>query len=208
MARPDAAAFIRDNLTPEPVAGLTGIRLYRAHPGSRVTRIAGANTPYWAYVWPGGLALARHFAEHPDCVAGKRVLDFGAGSGLVGIAAAKAGASTVICSEADASGRAAIAVNAALNGVSVEIAGDVTGEAPPVVDLVAAGDTFYDPQVAKTALAFLRRMAEAGASVLVGDIGRKDLPQEELERVAAYPVRDFGDSADAVLRQGYVHRLR
>ena len=93
-----AAAFIAANLRLEPVPGLAGIRLYTAHPGSCLSRLLDADdpdppAPYWAYAWAGGVALARHFRAHPTLVAGRRVLDLGAGSGLVGIVAAQAGAS-------------------------------------------------------------------------------------------------------------------
>ena len=203
----DAADFIRANLAPEPVPGLADIRLFSAHPGSGLTRIAGDRTPYWAYVWPGGAALAHHFQARPDSVAGKRVLDLCAGSGLVGIAAAKAGARSVICSESDPAGRAAIALNAEINGVTVDIVDDVTGAGVPDADLIAAGDTFYDPGVAKIVLAFVRMASAQGVDVLIGDIGRRDLPMSELEPVAAYPAREFGDGPTAPQRQTFVYRL-
>lgn len=198
--------FIRDNLKAEATYMRPDIRLYSAHPGSRLGRF-GDDTPYWAYVWPGGAALAQHFLVRPNAVAGRTALDLGAGSGLVGIAAAKAGAGRVICSEILAAGRAAIALNAELNGVHVEIMGDITGDGVPAIDIIAAGDTFYDPDVAGRMSAFLRAAAGAGVEVLIGDIGRNFLPRSELEPIAPYPVKEFGDGVSAQLREATVYRL-
>jgi predicted nicotinamide N-methyase len=152
--------------------------------------------------------LAQHFLAHPDAVAGKRVLDLGAGSGLVGIAAAQAGA-IASAAEIDPNGRAAIALNAAANGMAlplVEI--DIAGAAPEGFDLIAAGDVFYNPQVGKLMLPFLQRCVAAGIAVLVGDPERRDLPVEQLERVASYAVGDVGDARDSAGRVGSVYRLK
>src|SRR5436190_9988461 len=81
--------------------------------------------PYWAFAWAGGQALARYLLDHPETVAGRAMLDFGAGSGLVAIAAAKAGALSVTAADIDPFAAAAIAANAALNGVAIEV---VTGD--------------------------------------------------------------------------------
>jgi predicted nicotinamide N-methyase len=208
--KPDPAAFIAQNLRLEPVPSLPGIVLYTAHPGSRLSRLAAPDdaAPYWAWQWAGGLALAQHFAAHPDVVAGKRVLDLGAGSGLVGIAAAQAGA-MASAAEIDPNGRAAIALNAEANGVTLPLVEvDIAGEAPGGFDLIAAGDVFYNPEVGKLMLPFLKRCAAAGIAVLVGDPERRDLPVERLERVASYAVGDVGDARDRAERVGSVYRLR
>ena len=145
-----------------PVPALPEIRLYTAHPGSGLRRLVEPHQsadddavepsddapepqpPYWAYAWAGGAVLARYILDHPQSVAGRRVLDLGAGSGLVGIAAAKAGASAVIAAEIDRNGVAAIGLNAAANGVAITIVDkDITTGPPPAVDLVLAGDVFY-----------------------------------------------------------------
>ncbi|WP_244488917.1 class I SAM-dependent methyltransferase [Devosia sp. Root635] len=204
------ADFIRANLRLEPVPSLPGIRLYTAHPGSRLSRLATPDdaAPYWAWQWAGGLALAQHFAAHPDVVAGRRVLDLGAGSGLVGIAAAKAGA-TASAAEIDPNGRATIALNAEANGVMLPLVKvDIAGNAPEGFDLIAAGDVFYNPEVGKLMLPFLQRCLAAGIAVLVGDPERRDLPVERLERVASYAVGDVGDARDLAERVGSVYRLR
>ena len=204
------ADFIVQNLRLEPVPSLPGIRLYTAHPGSRLSRLTTPDdaAPYWAYQWAGGLALAQHFAAHPDVVAGRRVLDLGAGSGLVGIAAAQLGA-MASAAEIDANGQAAIALNAAANGVSLPLVEvDIAGAAPDGFDLIAAGDVFYNPDVGERMLPFLERCVAAGIAVLVGDPERRDLPVERLERVASYAVGDVGDARDRAERVGSVYRLR
>lgn len=204
------ADFIRANLRLESVPSLPGIRLYTAHPGSRLSRLATPDdaAPYWAWQWAGGLALARHFAAHPGVVAGQRVLDLGAGSGLVGIAAAQAGA-MASAAEIDPNGRAAIALNAAANGVTLPLVEvDISGDAPDGFDLIAAGDVFYNPEVGKQMLPFLERCVAAGMDVLIGDPERRDLPVARLERVASYSVGDVGDARERADRVGSVYRLK
>ena len=204
------AGFIERNLRLEPVPSLSGILLYTAQPGSRLSRLATPDdaAPYWAYQWAGGLALAHHFAAHPELIAGKRVLDLGAGSGLVAIAAARAGA-IVSAAEIDPNGRAAMALNAAANAVAVTIVEiDIAGDAPPDIDLIAAGDVFYNPDVARLMLPFLRRCRAAGIDVLVGDPARRDLPLQHLQSVASYAVGDVGDARAATDRTGTVYALR
>lgn len=206
------ADFITQNLRLEAVPSLPGIVLYTAHPGSRLSRLADPDdddppAPYWAYQWAGGLALARHFVAHPESVAGKRVLDLGAGSGLVGIAAAQTGA-IVSAAEIDPNGQAAIALNAAANGVPVALTDiDIAGAAPAGIDLIAAGDVFYNAEVGRVMLPFLQRCQAAGIEVLVGDPDRRDLPMADLVRVAAYAVGDVGDARASAERVGAVYRL-
>jgi predicted nicotinamide N-methyase len=208
-----AAAFIQTNLLLEPVPGLPAIRLYTAHYGSRLSRLFGADdddppAPYWAYCWAGGLALAQHFLAHPDQVSGKRVLDLGAGSGLVGIVATKAGA-TVQAAEIDPNGQAAMALNAAANGVKIALRNiSLDGPAPDDIDLIAAGDVFYNPDVAALMLPFLQRCQTAGITVLIGDPNRRDLPLAQLELLASYAVGDVGDARDKTNRTGAVYRLK
>jgi predicted nicotinamide N-methyase len=198
----DPQAFITRNLRLTPVPFAPDLTYHAAHPGSGLSRL-GDEPPYWAYLWPGGAALIQHLAAHPDSVTGRRVLDLGAGSGMVGIAAAKAGA-TVTCSETSSMGRAAIALNATANGVTVGIVGAVTGL--PEVDLILAGDCFYDPAVAAQMSDFLDHCARDGIAVLVGDIGRPDLPLARLAEIASYPVREVGVPADRTATPGRVFR--
>lgn len=204
----DAAAFIRANLRLAPVPGLDGVVLHTGHPGSRLSRLGLDAAPYWAYPWAGGLALARHFTMHRELVAGRRVLDLGAGSGLVGIVAARLGA-VASAAEIDPNGVAAIGLNAAANGVDLPLTGvDVAGAPPAGFELIAAGDVFYNAEVAAAMLPFLERCRDAGIDVLVGDPDRRDLPLERLERVASYAVGDVGDARESVERVGAVYRVR
>ncbi|MBN9549307.1 MAG: methyltransferase [Alphaproteobacteria bacterium] len=186
-----------------PVPSLPEIRLYLAHPGSGLRRLLepdgddedGAEPlpPYWAYAWAGGAALARHVLDRPSIIAGKRVLDLGAGSGLVGIAAAKAGAREVIAAEIDSNGAVALGLNAEANGVAIPIRNeDVTDGPPPAVDLVLAGDVFYAQDVGQRMMPFLDRCLAAGIDVLVGDPGRAWLPRSRLCLLGEYEVPDVG----------------
>jgi predicted nicotinamide N-methyase len=191
-------AFIQERLPLEPVPGVPEIRLHRAGPRSGLMRLADADpdfgSPYWARTWGGGLALARHVLDHPETAAGKRVLDLGAGSGLVAIAAALAGARGVKAADVDPYAVTATRLNAAANGVTVEaILGDLVGGEPPDVELMLVGDLFYDPDLAARVEPFLRRCLAAGTAVLIGDPWRAPLPADRLRVVAEYPVADYGD---------------
>ncbi|MEI9420330.1 methyltransferase [Mesorhizobium sp. Cs1299R1N1] len=191
-----------------PVPALPEIQLYTAHPGSGLRRLVDPEEdhddtrepqpPYWAYAWAGGAVLARYILDHPKIVTGRRVLDLGAGSGIVGIAAAKAGAREVIAAEIDRNGIAAIGLNAAANGVEIIVIGkDITTGSPPTVDLVLAGDVFYGREVALRVTPFLDRCLAAGITVLAGDPRRRDLPLHRLRLLAEYQVPDFGDAKGA-----------
>jgi len=200
---PEPAAFIRENLRPSPAPMLPEITLFQAHPGSGLARLGA--TPYWAYLWAGGAALARHILQTPEVARGLCVLDLGAGSGVVGIAAAKAGARRVICADTNPFSTAASALNADINGVVIEVWGeDVTRRPPPEVDLIAAGDVFYAADVGARMARWFDRCTSAGIAVLVGDPGRKHLPRRRLQLLAEYPVRDFGEGEGRPATHGMV----
>jgi predicted nicotinamide N-methyase len=153
-------------------------------------------TPYWAYHWGGGLALARHILSHPEIVAGRTVLDLGAGSGIVAIAAAKVGAKNVIAADIDPYAIAATGLNAAANGVAVStLLGDLTAGSPPAVDVVLVGDLFYEADLAERVTAFLDRCLGAKMEVSVGDPLRAFLPRTRLQLLAEYPGPDFGHTS-------------
>jgi predicted nicotinamide N-methyase len=149
----------------------------------------GPGPPYWAVAWAGALALARQLMDDPALVAGRRVLDFASGSGLTAIAAAKSRAAHVIAADSDPLAVVALSLNADLNGVALEASlVDVLAEGafdPAMVDVVLAGDAFYDPASAPRALAFLAHCRAAGCEVLIGDPGRAHLPVERLEKISA-----------------------
>lgn len=150
---------------------------------------------HWAYPWAGGAALARYLLDNPDVVKGRSVLDLGTGSGLVAIAAAKAGAHSVIAADIDPLAAIATKLNAAANGVNVSvIEDDLAKGPPPAVDLIAAGDLFYDRKLALRVTALLDRCLTSGIEVLVGDPRRAFLTHTRLRPVADYSVADFGET--------------
>jgi predicted nicotinamide N-methyase len=149
---------------------------------------AGLSPPFWGVVWPGGQALARYLLDHPELVAGRTVLDFGSGSGLVAIAAARAGAASVTACETDPLGQAAIRLNAALNRVPPPACVDDVRAARPDQDVVLAGDVWYDRELAAAVCAYLETASAAGALVLTGDIGRRYFPRGRYRCLASYEV--------------------
>ena len=161
--------------------------------------------PFWAFAWAGGQALARYLLDHPKQVAGRCVLDFGSGSGLVAIAAAKAGAAQVLAAEIDHFAAAAIAANAALNEVAISvITADVIDATDAHWEVVTAGDVCYEQPMADRVTAWLRLLARHGNLVLLGDPGRAYLPADRLRERARYPVPTSRDLEDREIREGVV----
>src|SRR4051812_14750995 len=176
---PDPLAFIRANTRLLQVPHAPEIRLHLA---DEVTPLwqkteeelsaIGLPPPFWAFAWAGGQALARYLLDHPQRAMGRRVLDFASGSGLVAIAACKAGAASALACDIDPFALAAIALNADVNSVRVEATGeDQLGRYSCEADLVLAGDIFYDRDLAPRVMAWLEGWRERGADVLVGDPG-------------------------------------
>lgn len=194
-----------------PVPFVPEIRLRTAAPSSGLRRLAEARPggpdrpPYWAFVWGGGAVLARYILDHPPCVAGRRVLDLGAGGGIVGIAAALAGAPAVAAADIDPDALVALALNAQANGVAIEtFSGDLTTGPAPDTDLILVGDLFYERELAERVTPFLDRCLTAGLKVLIGDPQRSHLPRERLRLLAEYAAPDFGDGARAAASPGAV----
>ena len=168
----------------------------------------GLPPPFWAFAWAGGQALARHIADHPDLVAGRRTLDFASGSGLVAIAAARAGAARVEASEIDLFALAAIALNAEANGVEIFAqSGDLVGR-DEGWEVVLAGDVAYERDMAGAVADWLEGLARRGAEVLIGDPGRAYLPRERLERIAEYSVPVTRELEDSEIKRTGVYRFR
>ena len=213
--RQDPAGFVRDNtavlaapLVPEIRLHLAGevVPLWQATEAELAER--GLPPPFWAFAWAGGQALARYLLDHPETVAGKRVLDFAAGSGLAGIAAAKAGAARVEAAEIDPFAAAAIGLNADLNEATVEVIAENLVERPnPGWEVVLAGDVCYERPMAEKVTAWLGALAAAGPEVLLGDPGRSYLPKAGLERVIAYAVQTSRELEDTDVRNAVVWRV-
>jgi predicted nicotinamide N-methyase len=167
----------------------------------------GLPPPFWAFAWAGGQALARYVLDHPEAVAGRRVLDFASGSGLVAIAAALAGAARVEATDIDGFAVAAVGLNAAANGVTVEVANeDVVGQ-DRGWDVVLAGDVCYERDMASAVTDWLGALARRGALVLVGDPGRSYLPRERLRELAVYQVPTTRELEDNEVKRTTVWRL-
>ena len=168
----------------------------------------GIEPPYWAFCWPGSQALARLLLDEPERVRGRTVLDLAAGCGVAAIAAARAGADTV-ANDTDALALRAIAINAALNDVTLAVqAGDLLDAAPlPDCRVVLAGDICYERPMAERCLAWLRRQAAAGSEVLLADPGRAYLPSSGLAPVARYEVPTSSDLEDRNTRDCTVWRV-
>ncbi|HWE76557.1 MAG TPA: methyltransferase [Stellaceae bacterium] len=210
----DPEAFIRANTAIGTPPLVPEIKLHLA---SEVTPLWHATEatlaksqlppPYWGFAWPGGQALARHLLDHPALIAGKAALDIGAGSGLVSIAAKRAGAVRVTAAEIDEFAVAAIRLNAVLNDVVVEAESrDLIGGASNW-DTILVGDMCYERPLADRLTQWLRRLAADGATVLMGDPGRTYLPKEGLREVARYNVPTSLDLEDRTMRETVIWQL-
>lgn len=215
MTHADPATFVRTNTAIAHPSLLPEMRLHLATEVTPLWEATEATLarnnlppPYWAFAWPGGQAVARYALDNPEAVRGKRVLDFAAGTGLVGIACALAGAAHVRAAEIDAFALAAMELNAALNGVALEaVSDDLVGRDLPDIDVVLAGDVCYERPMAERVTAWLRRIAATGALVVLGDPGRAYVPTSGLERLGRYAVPTSLELEDRTLRETNVWRL-
>jgi predicted nicotinamide N-methyase len=189
---PELSLYLADEVT--PIWRLTEDELGKL----------GLPPPFWAFAWAGGQAVARYLLDHPGEAAGKRVLDFATGSGLVAIAAMLAGARQTLGADIDPFCAAAVALNARANGVAVAFTGrDLLDAPPPVADLITAGDICYEQPLAERVLAWLKAAHVGGTRVLIGDPGRSYFPRQGLVKLAEYQVETTGELEDfAVKRTG------
>jgi len=161
----------------------------------------GLPPPFWAFAWAGGQGLARYILDNPAIVAGRTVLDFASGSGLVAIAAALAGAQSVSACDIDPWAMTAIAVNAELNRVQVTLLHDDPVGTNDGWQVVLAGDVFYEKPLADRIEPWFRALARRGTAVLVGDPGRHYLPKQLLQQLETYEV-----PVDRVLEDAEIKR--
>ncbi len=161
--------------------------------------------PYWAFAWAGGLAIARYLVDHPEVIAGRRVVDIASGSGLCAITAMRSGAASAVAVDIDPFSEAAVALNARANEVRVGFRRqDVLDEPPPPCDVILAGDVCYEETMAGRMLGWLRMAAQDGTRVLIGDPGRTYL-EPGLERLAAYRIRTSRELEDAEVKDSAVY---
>lgn len=208
----DPEAFIRDSTVVSHHVLVPEIALYLA---TEITPIwqateawlaeVGTEPPFWAFAWPGSAAMARHILDHPELVAGRRVLDFAAGGGQAAIACMRAGAAWVDAAEIDPLARAAIAVNAALNHEEVTVLGDVVGQ-DCRWDLILCGDVCYEAPMTGHILPWLRRLAE-DAEVWIADPGRAYLPRVRLEPILRMMVPTTMELEDHTEREVTLWRM-
>ena len=190
---PEIALWLADEIT--PIWRLTEEELGEL----------GLPPPFWAFAWAGGQAVARWLLDNPAEVAGKTVLDFAAGSGLVGIAAMKAGAASVLCADIDPFCAAAVALNARANEVAPGFTGrDLLDALPPEVDVICAGDVCYEKPMTERVLAWLARARANGTRVLIGDPGRTYFPKSGLEFLAEYRVPTTRELEDQEIKRSSV----
>ena len=214
MSPTEAETFIRANTALTAPPHVPEIRLHLADEAHDLwlrteeeLAAIGLPPPFWAFAWAGGQGLARYVLDHPQAVRGRRVLDFACGSGLVGIAAALAGAEQVSCADIDPFCGAATALNRAANGVSLTFtAADLIGT-DGGWDVVLAGDVFYDRTLAGRVLPWFGALRQRGARVLVGDPGRAYLPRNALSRLAQYEVPVTRALEDAEVKRTTVWEL-
>ena len=217
------AGFIRANTSVMAPPLVPEVRLHLAHEAVPLWQKTeyelgevGLPPPFWAFAWAGGQALARHILDHAQLVRGRSVIDLASGSGLVGIAALKAGAAHVLAADIDLFAVAAIELNGLLNEILLPRHGerglsvtsrDLLVSPPPLVEVILVGDLFYEEALASRVHAWLRQARSQGTDVLIGDPGRSYLPRDSLENLAEYQVKVTRDLEDAEIKWTSVWRL-
>jgi len=211
----DPRQFILDNTRLQPVSHTPEISLWLADEITPIWRLTeeelgemGLPPPFWAFAWAGGQALARWLLDNPYECSGKSVVDLATGSGLVGIAAALKGATSVLAADIDPFCEAAVKVNATANSVALDFTDtNLLQSPPPLVDLICAGDVFYDRDMATAVLSWLTAARANGTRVLVGDPGRNHFPKTGLTFLAEYTVPTTRELEDNEVKRSRVWAL-
>jgi len=162
-----------------------------------------AEPPYWSFCWASGQVLAKWILRHPEVVAGKTVLDFGAGSGIIAIAAARAGARRVVALDIDPRACEAVRINAEINGVKVSVSEDFEKAASLGVDVLFAADVLYD----RDNFPFLGRFPQVACRIYVADSRVRDLsvpPYRKIDQGTAISWPDLDEPAE--FRQVSIYR--
>jgi len=214
---PDPEGFIRRNTALEAPVMVPEFRLWLATEYVPIWQATEAwmeeqniDPPYWAFCWPGGQAIARYLLDNAELVRGKRVIDFAAGSGISSMAAARAGARSIVANDIDALSLVAARLNAAANGLSIATSCEdwLAGTAgEPESDIVIAGDVCYERQMSEQALAWLRGHADRGRLVLLGDPGRNYFTAQGLEERARYDIPTSLQLENRGMRETVVWRV-
>lgn len=208
------AEFIRQNTGFSVPPHVPEIRLHLAddahdlwHKTEDELEAIGLQPPFWAFAWAGGQGLSRYILDHPELVAGKHVLDFATGSGIVAIAAKLAGAQNVVASDIDPFCEASVELNSKLNNVELCFAlDDLIGNEIPHADIILAGDVFYDREMASQVLPWFHTLIARGKTVLIGDPGRSYLPAG-LKPLATYNVPVARILEDAEIKKTTVWQI-
>lgn len=210
----DPSSFVRANTVLAAPSLVSEIRLHLAteilplwSKTEEESGFAGLPPPYWAFAWAGGQALARYVLDHPEIVRGREVLDLGSGSGLVAIAAAKAGASAVFAVDTDPLAAAAIMLNSAVNGVTIRIGVEDPLAGPCIWDTILVGDMCYERPLAERLLDWLAKALRADVGIFFGDPGRSYFPKSGMQRLADYRVATTRELEDTEVRATAVYRF-
>ena len=213
----DPEGFIRANTALEAPAMVPEFKLWLASEYVPIWQATEAwleaqnvDPPYWAFCWPGGQAIARYLLDNPILVEGRRVIDFAAGSGVSSLAAARAGAASVLTNDIDALSLVAARLNARANDLALDVSMDdwLAGpEGTPDADIVIAGDVCYERDMSTRALAWLRGHARLGRLVLLGDPGRNYFSAQGLEERARYEIPTSLQLENRGMRETVVWRV-
>tara|TARA_R110000824_G_scaffold118960_19_gene272596 strand:- start:15795 stop:16469 length:675 start_codon:yes stop_codon:yes gene_type:complete len=211
----DPLAFIRANTALHEPPLIPEVKLWLASEILPIWQMteeelqeSGLPPPFWAFAWAGGQALSRYILDNPEIVAGKRVLDFGSGSGLIAIAAMKAGAASVLAADIDPFAVAAIHLNSEVNNVSVLGTSDnLVGAANQGWDVILIGDMCYERPLAESIEIWVRGLVAEGATALIGDPGRTYLPKTGLEKLVSYAVMTTRELEDTDVRNTSVWKI-